>query len=1102
MIRKNIKTVNIDYTSSTSGNVDSINNNLSNITSLDNYYNKSDELEIVDFSLDNSELNDYDLQIKNNNDNMEAMSKIEKELEKEYQSLKENIDNIYSLDNSELWYGNGIILSNGEKPMTPQDYQNMLLGDYSLIYSGENIIESFNNDLEYQEKIKTYKETYNEIFKKLTNGNKTEEEYQEYMESIKNDKLMICSSIYALKEEQEKLKIKQEEQKIILSDGFNKWNKTSLSIEELEANYNEYQEQYLRIYDVPDLAQGLQDNYNPMRFCEYAEKLAEEQGKDLNDVINRQVVVYQQDFQKINEDYQVMSTEEIAIFSYLFETEGRASAEKYLSKKQNELNQRIGMNKAQEEIAELSLDDEGKIKETLGNMLNVGTDGLGDGITSFFKGLENAIINNEKITAEEYKVAYYIQYLEQNSNYLDNIYQVGMATGNMLPSVTASFLTSLIAPELAPKVGQTLMGLSAYGNSKHEALTNNYSTTAAIIYGLLSASSEVLTEKMGGILGIADNPSSNFIIKMFQEGREEFIQSYLMAGIDAIVLNKEINLSELNNEAIKSFLMGAVVAGTLNAYSTALGNITFKLNNSEISLNNERINQVMEQIEKNPDIDIKDILTNINNEQSLIDKKYTRYEELMKYFKTPEFQSLSLDSKQKIETEFQSIVEFLQKYIDNSKIQNVNFMEEEITTLEVDEITVETNPQSNPKKSLKTSNQNQTPSRTEYINEINKITLDGSPIVIKIDDLNFLRIQDLEKIHYKRLVSFKMPNDEIISCEDYIETLSYMQTSKITPTDTQSLIEEGLLKDEILKTVQNKNYSEIEKIRKLYLELNKRVSYDPTYIYNAKVENGETNRNKIYNRKLSFNNINSNKVICKGWSELFQELLISAGIPSEQIHLVGGTKIGAHKWIEIDVPNIGTIVADATENIKGSNDLTNSKVGNRTSGFIIKPESSNGQKYRINFQYKNEENVADLDNRMNAWDEIDKVIGANIDGQYTSDLLKEAKDTFGAKTPNIEQTKNLLNSIFMANVVKDLSGLEYYNYIKCINNQIGNSARIKARFSFFNGVKGIDDITVLTFDGKYAAYSETYGKIVTNNRQKMVEYLKKLNVNTEIEKLI
>ena len=345
-----------------------------------------------------------------------------------------------------------------------------------------------------------------------------------------------------------------------------------------------------------------------MRFCEYAEKLAEEQGKDIKDVINKQVVVYQKDFSKIYEDYQVMSNEEIQIFSYLFETEGRASAEEYLEQKENELNQRIGMFKAKEEIEQLSKDDEGKVKETLGNMLNVGTDGLGDGIISFFKGIENAVINNEKITAEEYKVAYYIQYLQQNSNYLDNVYQVGMSTGNMLPSVTASFITSLIAPELAPKVGQTLMGLSAFGNSKHEALTNNYSPTTAIIYGLLSAGSEVLTEKMGGVLGIADNPSSNFIIKMFQEGKEEFIQSYLMAGIDAIVLNKEINIDELSNDAIKSFLMGAVVAGNLNAFSSALGSISLKLNNSEISINNDQLKEVMQEITTNPDADIKDLI--------------------------------------------------------------------------------------------------------------------------------------------------------------------------------------------------------------------------------------------------------------------------------------------------------------------------------------------------------------------------------------------------------------------------------------------------------------------------------------------------------------
>ncbi len=620
MIRKNIKNIDIDYSdNSNNKEVSATYTNVNNQIIVSNNYNRfPNEVESVDFTMDknNSEIKDYDALITNNNDNIEAMGKIEKELEKEYQKLEENIENIYSLENSDIWYGNGVIMSNGDRPMTPQDYENMMLGNYSLMNTDTNIVEAFYNDAEWQEKIKLYKDTYNQVFMQLTNGDKTEEEYHEYMESIKNDELMISSSIYALKEEQEKLKIEQEEQKIILSDGFNKWNKTSLSTEELEANYNEYQEQYLRIYDVPDLANDLQENYDPMKFCEYAEKLAEDQGFDISDVINKQIVVYQQDFQKIYEDYQVMSTEEIAIFSYLFETEGRSSAEKYLSKKQNELNQRIGMNKAQEEIAELSLTDEGKIKETLGNMLNVGTDGLGDGITSFFSGLENAIINNEKITAEEYKVAYYIQYLEQKSNYLDSIYQVGMSTGNMLPSVTASFLTSLVAPELAPKVGQTLMGLSAYGNSKHEALTNNYSTTTAIIYGLLSAGSEVLTEKMGGILGIADNPSSNFIVKMFQEGREEFVQSYLMAGIDAIVLNKEINLSELNNEAVKSFLMGAVVAGTLNAYSTALGSITLKLNNSEISLNNEQINQVMEQIEKNPDIDIKELIERYSKTES------------------------------------------------------------------------------------------------------------------------------------------------------------------------------------------------------------------------------------------------------------------------------------------------------------------------------------------------------------------------------------------------------------------------------------------------------------------------------------------------------
>ncbi len=614
MIRKDVKNINIDYTNNNNEEVTNVSDNISN-QNLNNYANyNSSEVEIVNFSLEdnsnnNDNLQDIDGLIKTNNDNFENITKLKKQMDKEYETLQKQYDDAFSIKNEKIWYENGEIMSNGDKPMTPQEYENLLLGNYSQMYTDANIVEAFYNDKEWQEKIRTYTDTYNEIFKKLTNSDKTEDEYKENMQKIKNDSLMLSSAQYALKQELQKLKIAKEEENITNSQEYIKWLLNgSLSDEKLEEKYNEYQEQYLRIYDVPDLAYQLQENYNPLLFCEYAKSLANKEGLDISDVINRQVVVYQQDFSKMYENYKVMTQEEIQIYSYLFENEGRASADKYIDKKQDELNQRIGYNLAQKEIKELSLDDEGEIQENICNTLNVGTDGLSDGINLFFKGLENAVINDENLSVSEYKIAYYLQYLQKQTKILDNVYQVGMSTGNMLPSVTASFLASLVAPELAPKVGQLLMGASAYGNSKHEALVNGHTTMTSILYGLLSAGSEVLTEKMGGVLGLADNPSTSFIVRMLQEGNEEFLQSYLMAGIDAVLLNKPVNLDELTDEAIKSFLMGAIVAGNLNAYSGALGGLSLVINNQKININNEQLNQVIEQINKNSDLDLKDLI--------------------------------------------------------------------------------------------------------------------------------------------------------------------------------------------------------------------------------------------------------------------------------------------------------------------------------------------------------------------------------------------------------------------------------------------------------------------------------------------------------------
>ncbi len=107
-------------------------------------------------------------------------------MDNEYEHLEEKYNDSFSLENEEIWYGNGVIMSNGDRPMTPEEYENILLGNYSQMHTVPNIVEAFYNDEKWQERVRLYEETYNEIFKQLTHSDKTEEEYKEQMVKLLN----------------------------------------------------------------------------------------------------------------------------------------------------------------------------------------------------------------------------------------------------------------------------------------------------------------------------------------------------------------------------------------------------------------------------------------------------------------------------------------------------------------------------------------------------------------------------------------------------------------------------------------------------------------------------------------------------------------------------------------------------------------------------------------------------------------------------------------------------------------------------------------------------------------------------------------------------
>ena len=209
---------------------------------------------------------------------------------------------------------------------------------------------------------------------------------------------------------------------------------------------------------------------------------------------------------------------------------------------------------------------------------------------------------------------------------------------------------------------------------------------------------------------------------------------------------------------------------------------------------------------------------------------------------------------------------------------------------------------------------------------------------------------------------------------------------------------------------------DISKIRYLYLELNKRLHYDNNYRFTD-----QTTRDEMLNKITTFNNLEGNKVVCKGWAELFRELLIKNGVPEDSVNVVGEQ----HRWVEI---NIGDkiIRADATDLFNGTFDLDTSKNGSSTVGFLLLDNSYKGVNLNNKFD-SNGNPVLDSNgnptriyktlgdeyyNNVSNWlREIDNKIGYTDNGLYYLENLEKAKNEF--------YSPSLVEKIFGVNKQKE-----------------------------------------------------------------------------------
>ena len=380
-----------------------------------------------------------------------------------------------------------------------------------------------------------------------------------------------------------------------------------------------------------------------------------------------------------------MSQEELAIYIYLLEHNGKEKANEYIDAMEDQINQRIGMREAIEYIESMSANgfDAGDLFKSAGV-------GFGDGTQNFFDGLKDFFMADGVMSAFEYEIMFKVSLLANGENeYNLNLteaerqilafnYQSWQSIGNMWIPSALSFI-----PVVGKPLSSSLLFMSSAGNSTEGAMQQGADAFHAYLYGCLSGLSEVAFERMlGGIPGLSDMGES-FLMNCLSEGREEFLQEWIDAGLRYAILGEPINLDETLNNSLYAALQGMAVSGLMQGGQ----NIAFTIGNTVITLNStecDALTQLIETLQTNPNADISDskvldAIMNLDNsnpvKQKLVETLFTEMmknpsllknldsttlNELVTAIPNPSIASLPLDSRvevfNKLSTENKKLV--------------------------------------------------------------------------------------------------------------------------------------------------------------------------------------------------------------------------------------------------------------------------------------------------------------------------------------------------------------------------------------------------------------------------------------------------------------
>lgn len=276
--------------------------------------------------------------------------------------------------------------------------------------------------------------------------------------------------------------------------------------------------------------------------------------------------------------YQYLTEDERQIYNYLYATQGKTAADRFLDDLSDTLSERQGA---------AQYEDMGTLGKAL-YWIPAGLEQFGSGIKQLFQ-REAVPVSPTQITSQLIQ-----QEAQEKSPVLGSLYTLGVTLSNMAPSILTSALggwalgAAGLPASAAGLAGSTALGASAGGNAYTQKLREGYSSEAARNYATLVGASEgALQYLLGGIgalsksgtgrvaakiagldnaLGrvartVSGSTAARLLGSMISEGTEEGLQELLEPAFAAIIFDEEYEADF--EDAAYAFLLGALSAGII-----------------------------------------------------------------------------------------------------------------------------------------------------------------------------------------------------------------------------------------------------------------------------------------------------------------------------------------------------------------------------------------------------------------------------------------------------------------------------------------------------------------------------------------------------------